>query len=111
MAERSLEGEYGPKSFPPVHPGRILNNDFLIPMDIAPGHLADAIGVDVNLIQAIVNGREPVTAETALLFSRFFGTSARVWTNLQSQYDLDVAESRLGEKLAAVVAYSPEGRH
>lgn len=104
----TLEAEYGPKVFPPVHPGRILNNDFLIPMNLKPGHLAAAIGVDANLIQAIINGQEPVTAETALLFSRFFGTSARVWTNLQSQYDLDVAESRLGEKLAAVVAYSPE---
>ena len=104
----SMEKEYGSKVFPPVHPGRILNNDFLVPMNITPNRLADAIGVDPHLIQSIINGQEPVTAETALLFSRFFGTSARVWTGLQSQYDLDVAETRLAEKLAAVVAYSPQ---
>lgn len=104
----SMEKEYGPKVFPPIHPGRILNNDFLVPMNITPSRLADSIGVDPHLIQSIINGQEPVTAETALLFSRFFGTSARVWTGLQSQYDLDIAESRLAEKLAAVVAYTPQ---
>ena len=109
MTEMSLmEKEYGPKVFPPVHPGRILNNDFLVPMNITPNRLAGAIGVDPDLIQAIINGQEPVTAETALLLSRFFGTSARVWTGLQSQYDLDVAETRLAEKLSAVVAYTPQ---
>ena len=106
MTEMSMEKEYGPPVAPPIHPGEILNEDFLIPMNVTPGRLADAIGVDPHLIQAIVNTQEPVSAETALLLSRFFGTSAELWTGLQTQYDLETAESRLAEKLAAVVAYS-----
>ena len=104
----NMEEEYGPKVMLPVHPGEILNVEFLIPMNISQDYLAQAIGVDVSLIQAIVNGQEPVSAETALLFSRFFGTSARLWTGLQSQYDLDMAEDRLADKLDAVVAYSQD---
>ena len=103
----SMEKEYGPPVALPIHPGEILNEDFLIPMDIAPNRLADAIGVDPHLIQSIINTQEPVTAETALLLSRFFGTSAELWTGLQTQYDLETAATRLAEKLAAVVAYSP----
>ena len=77
-------------------------------MNMTPAYLAQAIGVDVGLIQGIINGQEPVAAETALLFSRFLGTSAGLWMGLQNQYGLDVAEDRLAEKLAAVVAYSGE---
>ncbi len=108
MPEMSMEEEYGPKVMPPIHPGEILNEEFLIPMDITPHHLAKAIGVDASLVQSIIKGQEPVSAETALLFSRFFGTSAELWAGLQLQYDLDVAEDRLAGKLDAVVAYSPE---
>ena len=78
-------------------------------MNMTPAYLAQAIGVDVGLIQGIINGQEPVVAERALLFSRFFGTSAELWMGLQNQYDLDVAEDRLADKLDAVAAYSPEG--
>ena len=111
MTEMSLEEEYGPKVMPPVHPGAILDHDFLTPMNMTPDYLAQAIGVEVALIQGIVNGQEPITGEIALLFSRFFGTSAELWMGLQNQYDLDVAEDRLAEsgKLDAVVAHLPEG--
>ena len=109
MTEMSMEEEYGPKVMPTVHPGAILDHDFLTPMSMTPNYLAQAIGVDVGLIQGIINGQEPVAAETALLFSRFFGTSAELWMGLQNQYDLDVAEDRLAGKLDEVVAYSPEG--
>ena len=102
----SMEKEYGPPVAPPIHPGEILNEDFLIPMNVTPNRLADAIGIDLRLIEAIINTQEPVTAETALLLSRFFGTSAELWTGLQTQYDLETAATRLAEKLAAVVAYS-----
>jgi addiction module HigA family antidote len=110
MTEMSMEEEYGPKAMPPVHPGAILDHDFLIPMNMTPAYLAQAIGVDVGVIQGIVNGQEPVSAETALLFSRFFGTSAGLWMGLQNQYDLDLAEDRLAEKLDTVVAYQWDGR-
>ena len=108
MTEISMEEEYGPKVMPPIHPGEILNEEFLIPMNINPHHLAKAIGVDVNLIKDIVNCQAPVSAEIALLFSRFFGTSAELWAGLQLQYDLDVAEDRLADRLTAVTAYSAE---
>ena len=108
MTEMSMEEKYGPKVMSPIHPGEILSEEFLIPMNITPRHLAKAIGVDVNLIQAIVKCQEPVTAEIALLFSRFFGTSAELWAGLQLQYDLEMAEDRLAEKLDTVTAYSPE---
>ena len=102
------EGEPAPKLMPPIHPGEILNEEFLIPMNVTPRRLAKSIGVDAHLIQAIINAQEPVSAETALLLARFFGTSAELWAGLQLQYDLEMAEDRLGEKLAAVVAYAPE---
>ena len=108
MTEMSMEEEYGPKVMAPIHPGEILNEDFLIPMNVTPGYLAAAIGVAPHLIRSIVAAQEPISAETALLLSRFFGTSAELWARLQLQYDLEMAEDRLGEKLAAVVAYSPE---
>ena len=110
MTEMSMEEEYGPKVMPPVHPGEIFNEEFLIPMNLTPHHLAKSIGVSEGLIQDILNGREPISGEIALLFSRFFSTSAELWMGLQIQYDLDVAEDRLAEKLDAVVAYQWEGR-
>ena len=97
-----------PKLMPPIHPGEILNEEFLIPMNVTPRRLAKSIGVDAHLIQSIINAQEPVSAETALLLARFFGTSAELWAGLQLQYDLETAADRLGEKLAAVVAYAPE---
>ena len=109
MTEMSMEEEYGPKVMPPIHPGEILHEEFLIPMNLTSHNLANSIGVSDGLIQCIVNGQEPISGEIALLFARFFGTSAELWIVLQSQYDLDVAEDRLADMLTAVVAYSPEG--
>ena len=104
----SMEKEYGPKVFPPVHPGQILNKEFLIPMDIAPSRLADAIGVAPALVQAIINREERVTPEIAAMLSRFFGTSAGLWTGLQAQYDLDLAEDSQAGELSPEAGYCPE---
>ena len=65
-----------------------------------------AIGVDARRIRAIVHGERAITAETALLFSRFFGNSAEFWLRLQSQYDPETAVDRLAERLDLVTAYS-----
>ncbi len=81
---------------PPIHPGEILEGEFLRPMNITQYRLAKSIGVDARRVHAIVNGERGISAETALLFSRFFGNSAGFWMGLQSQYDLEVAEERLG---------------
>ena len=77
------------EKLPPIHPGEILNEEFLRPMNITHSRLAEAIGVDPRHIHAIVHGQRSITAETALLLSRFFGNSAQFWMGLQSQYELE----------------------
>ena len=90
------------KEQPPIHPGEILNEEFLLPLNISQYRLAKSIGVDPRRVHAIVHGERAITAETALLLSRFFGNSAQFWMGLQTQYDLETAEDRLAGKLAAV---------
>lgn len=95
-----------PAKLPPIHPGEILNEEFLRPLNLSQYRLAKAIGVDPRRIHAIVHGQRAITAETALLLARFFGNSASFWMGLQSQYDLETAEDRLGQRLAAVTAFA-----
>ena len=102
----SNQGNHDDERLPPIHPGEILDEEFLRPMNVTQYRLAKAIGVDARRIHAIVHGERSITAETALLFSRYFGNSAGFWMGLQSQYDLETAEDRLADKLSAVVAYS-----
>ena len=90
---------------PPIHPGEIRNEEFLRPLGIRQYRLAKAIGVDVRRIHAIVHGQRVITAETALLLSRFFQKSAEFWIGLQIQYELELEQDRLAERLAGVSAY------
>jgi len=83
----------------PVHPGEVLLEEFLKPMELSQHRLAISIGVDARRINAIVLEKRRVTADTALRLSRFFGTSPQFWMGLQSDYDLDVAEDELGNRL------------
>ena len=92
----------------PIHPGEILREDFLDPMGITQYALAKAIGVDATRIHSIVFGTRSITAETALLFSRFFGNSVEFWMGLQAQYDREHAEDEMAERLAAIVPWSSE---
>ena len=71
-------------------------------MGISQYHLAKSIGVDPRRIHAIVRGERSITADTALLLARFFGTSPGLWMGLQTQYDLEVATDRIGSKVDAV---------
>ena len=96
----------GPQKLPPIHPGEVLNEEFLRPMKITQYRLAKSIGVDARRIHAIVHGERAITAETALLLSRFFGNSATFWMGLQNQFDLETAEDRLAGKLNKVAAHS-----
>ena len=91
---------------PPIHPGEVLNEEFLLPMGVTQYRLAKAIGVDARRIHAIVHGERAITAETALLLSLFFGNSAEFWMGLQNQYDLETAEDRLADRLEQVTAYA-----
>jgi len=87
----------------PVHPGEILLEEFLEPMEISQYRLAKDISVPARRINEIVHGKRGVTADTALRLARYFGTSERFWLNLQAGFDLDVQRDRLGERLEAEV--------
>lgn len=84
---------------PPVHPGEILLEEFLKPMNISRHQLAKDINVSVGRINDIVHGERSVSADTALRLSRYFGLSERFWINLQSKYDLEVEKDKLGGRI------------
>jgi addiction module HigA family antidote len=84
---------------PPVHPGEVLMEEFLGPMELSQYRMVKDIGVPPRRINEIVHGNRAVTADTALRLARYFGTSARFWLNLQAQYDLDVHSDLLGDRL------------
>lgn len=84
------------KKFPPVHPGRILAED-LHDAGISMNQLAKAIQVPMNRISAIVNGLRGITGDTAVRLARYWGTSPEYWMNLQSSYELAIAEAELAE--------------
>ena len=90
------------KNFIPIHPGEILAEEFLLPMGITQYRLAHTIGVSPRRINEIVHGTRAVTADTALRLSRFFGTSAQFWMNLQTRYDLTVSERSILLSLDAI---------
>ena len=83
----------------PVHPGEVLLEEFLKPMSLSQHRLALSIGVDTRRINEIVHGKRRVSADTALRLSRFFDTSPQFWMGLQNDYDLDIAEDKLGDRL------------
>ncbi len=87
------------EKIPPLHPGEVLLEEFLLPMDISQNKLALAIRVPARRINEIVHGRRRITADTALRLSRFFGTSAQFWLGLQLDYDLDVAQDEVGAQI------------
>ncbi len=76
----------------PISPGEILLEEFLRPLGISQNQLAREIDVPVSRIARIIKGNRAITADTALRLSRYFGTSPEMWLNLQSQYDLRVAQ-------------------
>ena len=86
----------------PVHPGEVLMEDFIEGFGITQNKLAVAIGVPPRHINEIVHGKRAVTADTALRLGKHFGVPAQFWLNLQTQYDLDVAEDRLSMQIDAI---------
>lgn len=83
----------------PIHPGEVLLEEFLKPMNLSQNRLEIDIGVDARRINEIVLGTRSVTADTALRLSRYFGASPQFWLGLQAEYDLDVALDALGSRL------------
>lgn len=88
-----------PTKLAPVHAGEILLEEFLVPMGISQYRLAKDISVSPRRINEIVQGKRAISADTALRLARYFGTSERLWLNLQAQFDLDVERDRLGDRL------------
>ncbi len=89
---------------PNIHPGEVLFEEFLIPMEISQNRLARSIGVPPRRINEIVHGNRAVTADTALRLARYFGTSEAFWMGLQSDYDLEEARIRLGNRLSREIS-------
>lgn len=84
-----------PKNRPPSHPGEILMREFLEPMSITQSELARRIKVPIQRINTLINGKRGISAETALLLAKEFGTTPEFWMNLQSIYDLYFAAQKL----------------
>ena len=89
-------------ALPPIHPGEILRDE-LDALDLSANALARALDVPTNRITEILNGARGISADTALRLARYFGTSARLWMNLQTSYDLAVTEQDRGEAIAGRV--------
>jgi addiction module HigA family antidote len=89
----------GTKKMQPIHPGEILLEEFLKPLDISQYRLAKDISVPARRINEIVQGKRSVSADTALRLSRYFGLSERFWLNLQARYDIEVEKDKLNGRI------------
>jgi addiction module HigA family antidote len=87
------------KLLAPIHPGEILFEEFMKPMDISINRLAREIVVPPGRISAIVNGKRAITADTALRLGKYFGVSAELWLGLQADFDLRIAQRIVGAQI------------
>ena len=94
----------------PVHPGEILREEFLKPMELSQTRLAENLSVPVWRVNRLVRGKRRVTADTALRLARYFNMSAQFWLGLQTDYDLDVETDRLGSRLKVEVTRYSKAR-
>lgn len=83
----------------PIHPGEVLLEDFLTPLEVTQHHLAVSIGVPPRRINEIVHGKRRITADTALRLARYFSTSVEFWTGIQTHYDTERVKMDLGDRL------------
>jgi addiction module HigA family antidote len=90
------------KRLQPIHPGQALK-EVLDDAGITANALALALRIPANRLTEIINGKRSISADTALRLARYFGTSARMWMNLQARYDLEIAEDALANKIEAEV--------
>ncbi len=87
------------KLLEPIHPGEILMEEFLKPMNISQYRVAKDINVPARRINEIVHGKRSITPDTALRLSRYFGLSEKFWINLQARYDLEIQKDKLKNRL------------
>ncbi|MFM6059349.1 MAG: HigA family addiction module antitoxin [Microcystis sp.] len=88
----------------PIHPGEVLLEEFIKPMNLSQNQIALALGVPEQRINEIVHGKRCITADIALRLARYFDMSPRFWLGLQMDYDLDVVEDEIGDQLDKEVA-------
>lgn len=88
-----------PRKLKPVHPGEILREEFMHPLGLSMNRMAMDLRVPVTRIADIVNERRRITADTALRFARYFKNTAAFWMNLQTRYDLEVAEDEIAAEV------------
>jgi addiction module HigA family antidote len=88
----------------PVHPGEVLREDYLVPLGMSANALAKALNVPAPRINDIVRERRGITADTAMRLARYFGGDARSWLNLQTAYDLRVAEIKHAKRIEREIA-------
>jgi len=93
---------------PNTHPGEVLREEFLIPLQISQYRLAKAIGVTEARISAICSGKRSITADTALRLSAYFGTTPGFWLGLQADYDTEAAMAALHEDLSRIRRFDAE---
>ncbi len=87
----------------PVHPGEILREEFLAPLNLTPYTLAKQLHIQRDRLERIVREKSPITTDTALRLARYFGNSARFWVNLQTSYDLEVAQKERRAEIDEIV--------
>jgi addiction module HigA family antidote len=92
-------------TLPPMHPGEILREEFLKPMELTPYRVAKACGVPRMRIERIVREELGITADTALRLAKFFGTTVGFWTNLQTRYDVRMAQRSIAADLEAIKTF------
>jgi antitoxin HigA-1 len=85
-----------------IHPGEILLEDFLKPMELSAYKLAQATLIDQKRISEIIYGKRSITAETALRFSKYFGNSPSFWLSIQAHYDLEIKQNELKDELRSI---------
>jgi addiction module HigA family antidote len=95
------------KKLPPMHPGEVLREEFLIPLALSAGKLAKICGVPRTRMERIASEETGITADTALRLSKAFGTTAQMWLNLQNSYDVRIAKRQIGKELASIERIEP----
>lgn len=88
-----------------IHPGEILQEEFLLPLEISAYRLSRDIGIPQNRISEIIKGNRRITADTALRFSAFFGNSAKFWLGIQDDFDIEEGNIQLSSELKAIKQY------
>ncbi len=90
------------KDLPHIHPGEILLEEFMNPLNLAVNQLSKALGVPTNRITSIISGQRGITADTAFRLQRYFGLEPQFWLNLQNSYDIEISEEKIKDKISSI---------